>query len=50
MTKNFEKYCGIVSYMESITVFCEQVHAQFSQYFFFFKKVKCFEENSPAMA
>lgn len=51
VTKNFEKYCGIISYMESITVFCEQFHAQFSQCFFFFcKKVKCFEENSPAMA
>lgn len=36
VTRNFEKYCGIVRYMESITVFCEQFHAPFSQFFFFF--------------
>lgn len=48
VTRNFEKYCDIVSYMESITVFCEQFCAQFSRCFFCCKK--CFEENSPAMA
>lgn len=48
VTRNFEKYCGIVSYKESTAVLCEQFHAQF-YHCFFCKKRKCFEENCPAV-
>lgn len=35
VTKNFEKYCGIVSYMESITIFLNNSMLSFLSGFFF---------------